>query len=93
MSYEFTHRGYRLVFENDESAADIFLDGAKVHTATETVTEEWHGDERVQVDVTTLVNAIRWISADIKARKAAVAAPAPQSTATTPNDPQDKVNK
>lgn len=72
MSYEIEYRGYKLVFENDESAADIFLDGELAHTVTETYKLEWDDDDARQVvDTTSLVLAIRWVTADIKARKEA----------------------
>jgi len=70
MSYEFTHRGYRLIFDNDELSAAVSLEGGGdvLYIAREHDEVEWHGDEANQSTVTALVDAIRWIGQDARTR-------------------------
>lgn len=88
--YEFVHRGYKLVFEPDEKSAAIFLGREQVYEAREhseiakrDEVTEWDGDIPKKIipveaneTVTALVDGIRWINADIKARKQAAESPA-----------------
>jgi len=65
-SYEFEHRGYRLVFSADEKSCDISQNGVVLTTVRECSEIAFSGDEAVESTVTSLVAAIRWIGQHIK---------------------------
>lgn len=83
MTWEYQHRGYRVIFSDDESSADIYLADELVQTVQATYRVVWNGDEATQeADVTAMVAAIRWINQDIRAVRE-TAAPLPTTSEAT----------